>query len=106
MQEGSCWETLDHDWGAADTQRLSGFLGTPEGKNFIKRLRAMSLVRNRSAVMKSDPWLNGQAAGYMEALADIELLAQFTATEQPEELESEEDAQVGTDASPFAGPMR
>jgi hypothetical protein len=106
LKEGGAWETLDERWSAADTNRLNVYLTTQEGKNFLHRLRAMSLIHNRAAVMESNPWKNGHAAGYMAALTDIQALSNFTAPESPEELNPEEDIQFGTDQSSFLGPMR
>ena len=96
-KEGRAWETLEEDWSLEDTQKLKDYLYSPQGQNLLRRLRAMSLVRNRIAVTKSDLHENGKAAGYMEAIADIQLLSQFTtAVETPKAPESEEESQFGT----------
>jgi hypothetical protein len=107
-EEGGAWATLERDWSAEDIQRLKDFLATPQGQNFLQRLRAMSLVRNRIAVTKSDPHENGKAAGYMECLTDIQLLSEFTSVTSTQEGESEEETEFGTSHRFFdpVGPER
>ena len=98
MSLGGQWQSLEQPWTTEDSLALKAYLSNPSGQNFINRLRAMSLLLNRNAVMSQRPWKNGHCAGYMQAITDITLLKDFSSSDSTQEVAPEERDQFGADA--------
>lgn len=74
IRTGGTWAD-GSEWTNADAAALSSFLRTETGEKLSRRLRNAALALNANAVQRSDPWRNGQAAGYMLAATDIQTLS-------------------------------
>lgn len=97
MTLGGQWQSLEQPWTTEDSLALKAYLSNPTGQNFLYRLRAMSLLLNRNAVMTARPWKNGHCAGYMQCMTDISLLADFSSSDSTQEVAPEEHSQFGAE---------
>jgi hypothetical protein len=97
LSSGGQWQSLEEPWTQEDSLALKAYLSNPTGQNFLKRMRAMSLMLNRNAVMTARPWKNGHCAGYMQALTDIQLLQDFSSSDSTQEVAPEDRDQFGAD---------
>jgi hypothetical protein len=100
LQTGGTWADGE-EWTNEDAAHLASFLRTDTGEKVARRLRNSALAFNASAVQRSEPWRNGQAAGYMLAVADIQTLSAEGALRDAQT--SEDDAQgAATDLAHLA----
>lgn len=90
LRTGGTWADGEQ-WTNEDAARLAAFLHGETGAKLARRLRNSALALNAGAVQRAEPWRNGQAAGYMLAVADIQTLSAEGALRDAQA--SEEDAQ-------------
>ena len=90
LQTGGTWADGE-EWTNDDAAALATFLRTGTGEKVARRLRNSALALNAQAVQRAEPWRNGQAAGYMLAVADLQTLSAEGALRDAQT--SEDDAQ-------------